>query len=327
MQGIDKDTDKIKIYKAGYKQGAVVPRTLITANDRIIKYYNTFCFKACASEQIPQVKGFRERFLEIPMVEGYPAKEWSDITREDQERQQTLRNKLLRWRMETRDVSLPEVKLTMKGRLKELWKPLLQVTHGLTVYDTLFKFVTEQKAQRLSSRQESLEGHIVKTVVNIFNEDISEKPKNYIPFKTIWEELVLDLDGKLNDDKPHVMDTSEFFQVTKNKVGYRLREVLGGKSTTKRDEEDKEDRVFKAYEFNMQKLGRVAKKYGYELVTKLSSYPSSEGVQPPETMEKDHQNNGVEVCHTPEEVANLSNLVTAPRTTFQPHPVEEVEKT
>ena len=53
VQGIHKDTDKIKIYKAGYKQGAVVPRTIITQHDRIIKYYNTFCFKACASEQIP----------------------------------------------------------------------------------------------------------------------------------------------------------------------------------------------------------------------------------------------------------------------------------
>lgn len=65
IQGIDKDTDKIKIYKAGYKEGAVVPRTIIIRNDRIIKFYNTFCFKACASERIPSVKGFRERFIEI----------------------------------------------------------------------------------------------------------------------------------------------------------------------------------------------------------------------------------------------------------------------
>lgn len=74
VQGIQKDTDKIKIYKAGYKEGDVVPRTIITQHDRIIKYYRTFCFKACASEQIPQVKGFNERFLFVPMVEGSPKK-------------------------------------------------------------------------------------------------------------------------------------------------------------------------------------------------------------------------------------------------------------
>ena len=44
IQGIDKDLDKVKIYKAGYKKGACVPRTLMTQHDRIIKYYNTFCF-------------------------------------------------------------------------------------------------------------------------------------------------------------------------------------------------------------------------------------------------------------------------------------------
>jgi len=83
IQGIDRDIDKIKIYKAGYKEGAVVPRTIITKHERRIIYYNTFSFKACASERIPSVKGFRERFIEISMVEGYPEKEWADITPED----------------------------------------------------------------------------------------------------------------------------------------------------------------------------------------------------------------------------------------------------
>jgi len=35
-QGLYKDLDKAKIYKAGYKQGAVVPRTMITQNKRFI---------------------------------------------------------------------------------------------------------------------------------------------------------------------------------------------------------------------------------------------------------------------------------------------------
>ena len=38
-QGLNKDLDKSKIYKAGYKQGAVVPRTMITQNKRFIKYF------------------------------------------------------------------------------------------------------------------------------------------------------------------------------------------------------------------------------------------------------------------------------------------------
>jgi len=159
IQGIDRDLDKVKIYKAGYKEGAVVPRTLITQHDRIIKYYNTFSFKACASERIPKVKGFRERFIEISMVEGFPEKEWTDITPEDLKRLHDLRNMLLKWRMLSREWQLPNPEVSMRGRLKELWKPILQVTHGLTIYDTLAGFVEEQRDERLSRRQNTLEGH------------------------------------------------------------------------------------------------------------------------------------------------------------------------
>lgn len=305
VQGIHQDTDKIKIYKAGYKQGAVVPRTIITQNDRIIKYYHTFCFKACASEQIPQVKGFRERFVEIPMVEGYPEKEWADVTKEDLKRLYDLRNTLLKWRMLSRNWELPNPEVDMKGRLKELWKPLLQITHGLTVYDTLSKFVETQRKERLSSRQNTLEGHIVKVVVDLLNQ--SKEESSQLPFKTIWDELSLDLDGKLDDKKPHVMDTSEFFQVTKNKVGYRLREILSGRTGVKREKIGKEWVSSKVYVFDLGKVQRVARKYGFELVTKLPSLPSSEGVQAPFTMNKTMEKSP----SAPPELSKLSNSVTS----------------
>jgi energy-coupling factor transporter ATP-binding protein EcfA2 len=280
IQGIHKDVDKIKIYKAGYKRGASVPRTIITLNDRIIKYYGVFSLKACASEQLPTVKGFRERFIEIPMVEGSPEKEWSDITKEDFERLRNLRNMLLKWKMLSKEWELPNVELNMKGRVKELWKPILQITSGLTVYDTLFKFVEDQKKERLNVKQDTLEGKVVQIVIEIFN-GVKDSSSS-IPFQTIWNRLQEELDGKIDANKPNVMDTSDFFQVTKNKVGYRLREVLSGKSKPMR-EKDLEGKVVKAYVFDTEKLRRIAKKYGYEFVTKLPSLPSSGGVDVFET--------------------------------------------
>lgn len=301
VQGIYKDIDKIKIYKAGYKQGAVVPRTIITQYDRIIKYYPTFCLKGCASEQIPQVKGFNERFHFIPMVEGYPKKEWADITLEDLKRLQNLRNILLKWRLLSKEWQLPDVQLSLKGRIKELWKPVLQITSGLSVYDTLFRFVTEQQNERLGSKQNTLEGHLVKVVVDLHNR--AGEPVEYLPFQTVWTELSLDLDARIDDKKPNVMDTPEFFKVTKNKVGYRLREVLSGKSKAVREKRLGGDEVIKAYVFDFEKLRRVSKKYGYELVTKLPTLPSSESALPCE-------NNGKTTISAPLELSNLSNLVT-----------------
>jgi len=310
IQGIDKDTDKIKVYKAGYKRGAVVPRTLLLQHDRIIKYYNTFCFKTCASEQIPQVKGFRERFIEIPMVEGYPEKEWCDVTEEDLKRLYDLRNMLLKWRMLSRKWQLPNPELSLKGRIKEIWKPILQITHDLSIYPTLANFVEEQKNERLSSKQNTLEGHIVKVVTELHNQ-AKENPVPYIPFQTIWFELASDLDGKIDDKKPHVMDTSEFFQVTKNKVGYRLREILSGKIKVLREKDSEGNWVStKAYSFDSQKLRRIAKKYGYELVTKLPSLLSSESAQAPISTLKEHEGNVEKDVIVPLEVGKLSNSVT-----------------
>jgi len=309
VQGIHKDIDKIKIYKAGYKQGAVVPRTILLQHDRVIKYYNTFCFKACASEQIPQVKGFRERFIEISMIEGYPQLEWTDITQNDLKRLHDLRDMLLKWRLLSREWQLPNPELSIRGRLKELWKPLLQITRGLSVHETLFNFVDEQKNERLSSKQNTLEGHIVKVVSELHNQ--AKEPVLYLPFQIIWQELTYDLEGKIDDKKPHVMDTSEFFQVTKNKVGYRLREILSGKSIVHREKDSDDNWIsIKAYVFDHEKLRRVARKYGYELVTKLPSLLSSQSITTSKTTLKTHENNVEKHLDTPSELGKLSNLVT-----------------
>ncbi len=119
-QGLYKDLDKAKIYKAGYKKGAVAPRTMLTQNKRFIKYFRVFCFKACAAEEIPRVKGLLERFIFIPMTEGYPRKDWADINKQDEQRLRELRNILLKWRLTTIEAELPEIELPVKGRLKEL---------------------------------------------------------------------------------------------------------------------------------------------------------------------------------------------------------------
>lgn len=310
VQGIWKDTDKIKIYKSGYKTGAVVPRTLITQNSREIKYYRTFCFKVCAAEQIAQVKGFRERFIEIPMVEGFPQKEWTDLTREDVERIHNLRNMLLKCRMLTRTWELPQLDLPIKGRLKELWKPILQTASGLPVYDTLFRFVDDQRAERLNARQNTLEGRIVKVVLDRYAD--AEKVLEHLSFQNIWTDLKEDLDGKIDERKPHVMSTSEFFDVTKNKVGYRLREILSGKSIVWKDKVGDEWVSVKGYVFDYEKVKRVAKKYGFPFSIKLLSAPSSRSAQASESMDKDSPKNVEKEPYAPQKLGILGNTVESP---------------
>jgi hypothetical protein len=271
IQGFWKDLDKSKIYKAGYKKGAVVPRYYVTPHGRFIRYYRCFCFKAVAAERIPTIKGLNERFIFIPMVEGYPRKDWSDTDEEDLKRIRKLRNDLLKWRLATRTQwQIPEVELPVKGRLKELWKPIIQIVSGLPIEETLRNFLEELQKQRLNERVNTLEGHIVKVIV----EKLYKGKNEPILFSEIWEALLTDLEGKIDEKKTYKMHTLEFDEVTKNKVGYRLREILNGKRITLRTEQGN----VKAYKFNEEKLKRIAKKYGYTLHTKLPSELSSQDI-------------------------------------------------
>jgi len=298
IQGLHKDMDKSKIYKAGYKQGATVPRTFILQHKRFIKYFRCFCQKGCAAEEMPRVKGLLERFIFIQMVEGFPKKDWADVNGEDIKRIMKLRNLLLKWRLATRlEWVLPEVELPVKGRLKELWKPVIQIVSGLAVEHDLRQFLERLQQERMNEKTNTLEGHLVKVIAEQYQRG---RP---IPFTDIWDALVIDLEAKLDDKKPNKMDSPEFGEVTKQRVGYRLREILSGKKKTLRGPEGRGN--VKAYEFEEEKLKRIVRKYGYDLHTKLPSLPISEGVTVSETMEKDHEISMPKPVDTPQELGKL----------------------
>jgi hypothetical protein len=314
-QGLWKDMDKAKIYKAGYKQGATAPRTFITQHKRFIKYFRVFCLKAAAAEEMPRVKGLLERFIFISMTEGSPKKDWADVDRDDERRLTSLRDLLLKWRLETRETTLPEIELPVRGRLKELWKPVIQVVRGLPVEKDLRLLLDRLQEERMSEKTNTLEGHIVKVVVDLY------VPNRPLPFTEVWDSLVTDLEGKLDDKKPNKMDTPEFREITKQKIGYRLREVLGGRKKRLR----RPDGLFWAYEFDDAKLRRIAKKYGCSLVLKFSSDSTTRGVSTGARSENDDGNTinsmgkpSGEKIDTPREVESVENS----RTTSEELPLD-----
>jgi hypothetical protein len=316
VQGLHKDLDKAKIYKAGYKQGAKIPRTFILQHKRFIKYFRCFCFKACAAEEMPRLKGLAERFVFIPMVEGMPKKDWSNVNGEDFKRFRQFRDMLLKWRLASVDLELPDVDLPYKGRLAELLKPIIQIVHGLPVEKSLRVFLEKLQQERLNEKANTFEGRLIKVVLDLY----SSKP---VSFNQIWEALVNELNGKLDEKKPNKMDTPEFGEITKQKVGYRLREVLSGKKKRLRGPEG----LYWAYEFDVEKLKRIARKYGYPFVLKFSTDSTSQGVSTPFTPLKVHENHveGMEkslkkLVETPLEVSSLENS-----RTNQLKPYTEVE--
>jgi hypothetical protein len=201
------------------------------------------------------------------MTEGYPTKDWADLNKEDETRLRQLRGTLLKWRLATREKEFPEVELSVKGRLKELWKPIIQVVFGLTVEKALRTQIEQLQKERLNEKVNTLEGHLVKVVCELY---VSGSPMLFVD---VWDALVKDLEGKLDEKKPNKMDTPDFGEVTKQKVGYRIREVLNGKKDKVKKQSER------AYYFDEAKLGRIAKKYACSLrQDKQDNQTSSTGI-------------------------------------------------
>jgi len=266
FQGSDRDTEKMKIYKAGYKRGARVPRIAIDQNGRRRQeFYNAFGPKVVAAEELIENKGFLERCVVIKMVEGKPEKDHYD--REDEARFAKLRAELLKWRMMVlagRE-KLPELdpeknELELRGRDRELYLPLLTVLEGTPLYSILKKYVEELVKRKKEEKRSSLEAQITAVILELMKRVGAE-----IPFSDIWDTLK----DRLNAVAPShpsiaietAMDTEVYGRITKTKIGAILRDKLGLERVRARYN----GKPVVLYRItDSEKFRRTAKKYGLE---------------------------------------------------------------
>jgi hypothetical protein len=262
IEGIENNVEKKKIYLQGYKRGAVIPRMFVLPSGRrIIVYYPCFGFKLAASRKIIKNDELMERFIVTKMEKGDPEKD--EFLPEDIEQFKQLRNKLLKWRMLNAFRPLPEVNVPLSGRLKELWKPLIQVALPFDREKVILKQSLEMQKEKISDEESGLGSYITQAVLKA----IQEVDDEYVPAETIWNSLVTILDGILDEKKSYVFHSSDFGDVTKQLLGYRLRELLGAKKTTKRIEE----KVVKCYSFEDERLRKAINRYFCCKVTKFST--------------------------------------------------------
>lgn len=275
IQGLERETDKIKIYKAGYRKGARVPRITITpSGKRVVEYYPAFGFKAVAAERLPGdfLKGFRERMIEIQCIEGEPT--FDEFREEDLVAITELRNELLVWRVRNfNSLVLPDVGEKLKGRVKEKWKPLLQVAKlvGGICWNTMAQSIDAMIKDRLETKQQSFEGRLVKVCLKAVKDNKSYE----VLFDGIWDRLRTELDAYVDDRKPDELKAADFERpITKNWVGRRINDILDAK--TKRRRQGEKIRVYRI--FSPSKIKRAAKRYRYD-VTELLNLPLTKDVK------------------------------------------------
>lgn len=255
IQGLEKDKNKLKIYKQGYQAGAKVPRMM--KDTRQILFYNCFGLKAVGGEQLVRDKGFMRRCIKIYMIQGKPNKRLTKATEEDFERFKQIRSDLLVWRLSsglpvmTLDGDLQEM-----GSLGELWEPIMITAKNTKGYEPLRKQVKRAYIHKLETEKSSFEGYLAKVLIEM---GILERYK----FSDIWDKLLEVLDAELMQGKPHIMVSDDFGEITKVAVGLKLKSAFGGVSKTRRYGGE----VVKVYEFDTGLLEKTLARY--ENVTTL----------------------------------------------------------
>lgn len=289
LEDIIQNDDKRRIWKAGYKRGSKVPR--IIQSDRTGKrkqlFYNCYCFKMAASEKLPtgaKARGLLERVIILLMVYGIPKK--TEIGEADYAEAELLRLQLLKLRLILYQKGLPKiepilvidddggkVKYELKGRDGEMWLPFLRIAKLIGCLEEAEKTVVFFFKERVKRRRETLEGYLARVLYEFYKQDPSRLE---FSIDEIIGRLVEVVNGEVEDNriKSEVLDE----EVTKQKIGHRLREAFKGERILKRVE----GRVERRWRFKKEELEMMFKKY---FVTDVTELPTLEGVKVLTSME------------------------------------------
>ena len=196
----------MKIYKNGYTAGFKVFRLdLPIGGGRKQDAYNTFCFKAFAAEKRPdsqKAKGFKTRTLELPCTYGIPKYDISEIVNPagddiDQgllDELNNVRNSLLIFKLLHQNDRIPNIKLNLQNREKQLFKPLLRVFQDTDTFKTLLPIVSTFVGEKRQARSHTLTAFLCKLISGLVDKNKNEGG-SALESSAIWEQFKTELPG------------------------------------------------------------------------------------------------------------------------------------
>jgi hypothetical protein len=265
IQGFEKDTDKIKIYKSGNSRNGKTSRILTSNKGRKLSVFPTYCFKILSGEQVPTVKGLNERILAFGMSKGKAPKSWYNRSEEDIAAIKLLKWDLLKWRMINYFNRYPN-EYESTSRIEDNLRPLRTIAKGLT-FETDFEEWCKAAIERSESQKKAtLEGTIVSVVYDLVNRGLfevqevlqgQEATKLYVTFDSIWDRLRAVTFASTDANEKLV--TNDFGEVSKNKVGRILTDVLHSNTIAKKVASDESKVRYREFEVSI--LVRVISNY------------------------------------------------------------------
>jgi hypothetical protein len=256
---IDEDRQKMAIHKNGYITGFPVSRIDTSFGRKQVKY-NTFCFKAFAAETFPdpfKAKGFNQRVLEMQCYYGDPEEDIAEVTNSaGDERLQRLideleetRNLLLAYRLLHFHDKIPDIKLNIKGREKQLFKPVIRVFQKTETLDKLLPVISNYVTQKREANDATFNAFLYRVIVDI----IAAQKTSALPSRLIWNYITSNLESKEIPGRNLSCETTEFGILSQKEITQTLEHVFGAKS--------KKIGGFKHLIFDVSKLQRLGKVY------------------------------------------------------------------
>ena len=256
---IDEDRPKMAIHKNGYIKGCPVARTE-TSFGRKQNKYNTFCWKAFAAENFPdafKAKGFNQRVLEIQCTFGNPEYDITEVTSPagEQEFQDLLdelnemRNTLLLVRLLHFNEKIPDIKLNIKGREKQLFKPVLRLFQNTNTLVNLLPVVTNYVVQKREANYRTLHAFLYRAVKDL----ITERQTTQLESGFIWEYIRSNLQGADVPGRALSYDTSEFGTISQKEITQTFEHIFGAKT--------KKSHGIRKVAFDVSKLKRLGNVY------------------------------------------------------------------
>jgi hypothetical protein len=233
---IDLDNDKMKVYKNGYTTGKPYHRIDTSFGGRVQGRFNTFSFKACAAEKLPDsvtAKGFRERIIELPCVYGFPQYDilevenpaGDEVYEQLLEELHTMRNSLLIYRLLHFHEKIPDVKLNIRNREKQLFKPVIRVFQATQILKELLPLISNYVSQKRESKANTL--HVF--LYDLIKRLIKTQNTYELGSSLIWNVIKDKLQGKDISNKSESYDTVDFGTISQRGIVESLVQVFGAK--------------------------------------------------------------------------------------------------
>jgi hypothetical protein len=249
----------MRIYKNGYTIGYSVLRTNTSKERRQLRL-NTFCFKAFAAERTPdsvKAKGFNQRIIELSCVYGFPQYDISEVVNPagEEEYQELLneltetRNLLLVYRLLHYKDKIPDVKLNIENREKQLFKPLIRVFQNTETLEKLLTIISKYVRQKRESNSNSLHAFLYRTIRELISAQNTTKLESGI----IWNTITESLQGNAIHNKPQTYESVEFGHLSQKDIIQILKDIFGAKKSKRHGE----GRKLEFDEVKLEKLGKI----------------------------------------------------------------------